>query len=55
MTSECSRSPRWASPYLATEGLALQALLGADVVAVSITEALDLLLYPRRLVASLRR
>ena len=40
---------------LGHEGLALQALLGADVVAVSITEALDLLLYPRRLVASLRR
>jgi len=40
---------------LGHEGLAVTALLAADVVAASITEALDLLLSPRRLVASLRR
>ncbi|HZV50996.1 MAG TPA: HAD family hydrolase [Candidatus Dormibacteraeota bacterium] len=37
------------------EGLAIPALLASDIVAGSIGEALDLLLQPRRLVASLRR
>ena len=40
---------------LGHEGLAARALLAADVVALSITEVLDLLLHPRPLVASLRR
>ena len=39
---------------LGTEGLSVQAFLVADVLAPSITDALDLLLEPRRLVATLR-
>lgn len=39
---------------LGPEGLAVEALQAADVVA-TIQDALDLLLYPRRLVATLRR
>jgi P-type E1-E2 ATPase len=39
---------------IGTEGLAVEALQAADVVA-SIQDALDLLLYPRRLVATLRK
>ena len=37
------------------EGLAVEALLSADVVAASIYEALNLLEFPTRLVATLRR
>jgi P-type E1-E2 ATPase len=37
------------------EGLAVEALQAADLVAGRIEDALDLLLYPRRLVATLRR
>ena len=40
---------------LGREGCAVAALLGADVACASITDALDLLLTPRRLVATLRR
>ena len=40
---------------LGPEGLAVASLLAADVVAASIADALDLLLQPRRLVATLRR
>ena len=40
---------------LGGEGLAAAALREADVVAADITTALDLLLHPRRLVATLRR
>ena len=40
---------------LGPEGLAGPTLLAADVVAGSITEAIDLVLNPRRLVATLRR
>ena len=40
---------------LGSEGLAGEALRAADVVMVSIHDALDLLLHPRRLVATLRR
>ncbi len=40
---------------LGSEGLAGEALRAADVVVVSIHDALDLLLHPRRLVATLRR
>lgn len=40
---------------LGPEGLARAALGAADVVAASIDDALDLLLHPRRLVATLRR
>ncbi len=40
---------------LGPEGLAVEAFLAADVVTASITDALDLLLSPRRLVATLRR
>jgi P-type E1-E2 ATPase len=40
---------------LGPEGLAGEALRAADVVMVSIHEALDLLLHPRRLAATLRR
>jgi len=40
---------------LGPEGLAASALREADVVAPDIGAALDLLLYPKRLIASLRR
>ncbi len=40
---------------LGPEGLALSCLQAADVLAPDITAALDLLLFPRRLVATLRR
>ncbi len=40
---------------LGPEGLAVDALQAADVVAGTIADALDLLLYPQRLVATLRR
>jgi P-type E1-E2 ATPase len=40
---------------LGVEGLALEALRAADVLAPSITAALELLLVPARLVATLRR
>lgn len=40
---------------LGPEGLAVGALREADVLAATITDALDLLLEPRRLVATLRR
>ena len=40
---------------LGDEGLAVEALLSADVVAASIYEALNLLEFPTRLVATLRR
>jgi len=40
---------------LGPEGLAEEALRAADVVVASIHDALDLLLHPRRLVATLRR
>jgi len=40
---------------LGGEGLAVDALRAADVVASSIEDALDLLLHPRRLIATLRR
>lgn len=40
---------------LGREGLAIAALQAADVLAPDITAALDLLLYPKRLIATLRR
>lgn len=40
---------------LGPEGLAVDALTAADVVVGAITDALDLLLFPKRLVATLRR
>jgi soluble P-type ATPase len=40
---------------LGPEGLAVPAMLNADVLVGSIQDALDLLLNPKRLVASLRR
>jgi P-type E1-E2 ATPase len=40
---------------LGGEGLALEALQAADVVVPGITAALDLLLHPKRLIATLRR
>jgi soluble P-type ATPase len=40
---------------LGSEGLAVPALIAADVLAASIDEALELLLNPKRLVATLRR
>jgi len=40
---------------LGPEGLAVEALREADVVTARIEDALDLLLYPQRLVATLRR
>jgi soluble P-type ATPase len=39
---------------LGTEGLSLDALRGADILVRSPTDALDLVLYPKRLVATLR-
>lgn len=40
---------------IGTEGLSVEALQSADLVCGSITDALDLLLNPKRLMASLRR
>lgn len=40
---------------LGQEGLALETLRAADLVAGRIEDALDLLIYPQRLVATLRR
>jgi P-type E1-E2 ATPase len=40
---------------LGPEGLAVEALLALDLVVSSIDDALDLLRFPRRLLASLRR
>lgn len=40
---------------LGPEGLALEALTAADIVVPDIATALDLLLYPQRIVATLRR
>ncbi len=40
---------------LGREGLSIEALRAADVVAASIEDALDLLLQPARLIATLRR
>lgn len=40
---------------LGPEGTAVDALKSADIAASSITQALDLLLFPKRLVATLRR
>jgi len=40
---------------LGAEGLAVEALREADVVTAGIEDALDLLLYPQRLVATLRK
>jgi P-type E1-E2 ATPase len=40
---------------LGPEGLAVDALQAADVLVGSIADALDLLLYPQRLIATLRR
>ena len=40
---------------LGAEGLAVEALRSADVVAAGIEDALDLLLRPKRLVATLRK
>jgi P-type E1-E2 ATPase len=40
---------------LSDEGLAVEALLSADVVMATIHEALNLLEYPTRLIATLRR
>jgi len=40
---------------LGPEGLAVSALLAADVLVASIDDALELLLNPKRLIATLRR
>ena len=40
---------------LGPEGLAVEALLAADLAVSSIDDALDLLLFPKRMIASLRR
>lgn len=40
---------------LGPEGISVQALLAADVVVRDIVDGLDLLLYPKRLIATLRR
>lgn len=40
---------------LQREGAALQALLAADILTASIVDALDLLLHPKRIIATLRR
>ncbi|MCS7003502.1 MAG: ATPase P, partial [Dehalococcoidia bacterium] len=37
------------------EGAASSAIAAADVVTIAIADALDLLRYPRRLIATLRR
>ena len=40
---------------LGTEGLAITSLVAADVVVANVRDALDLLLHPQHLVATLRR
>jgi soluble P-type ATPase len=40
---------------LGSEGLATATLQPADIVVPNVTDAFDLLLYPQRLVATLRR
>jgi soluble P-type ATPase len=40
---------------LGPEGMAVEALMAADVVAPSVLDALDLLYHPLRLMATLRR
>jgi P-type E1-E2 ATPase len=49
------REAKLAIVVLGEEGLAVEALNAADVVAPHINSALDLLLHPLRLVATLRR
>jgi P-type E1-E2 ATPase len=49
------REAKLAIVVLGEEGLAVEALNAADVVAPHINSALDLLLFPLRLVATLRR
>ncbi len=51
---EMLRAAALAIAILGPEGAAMQALLVADVVFATIDDALDSLLYPRRLVATLR-
>jgi P-type E1-E2 ATPase len=52
---EMLRTAELGIAVLGPEGTASAALLAADVVSRSIAEALDLLISPRRLTASLRR
>jgi P-type E1-E2 ATPase len=52
--AEMLRAAALGIAVIGTEGLAGEALRAADVVA-TIQDALDLLLYPRRLVATLRK
>jgi P-type E1-E2 ATPase len=52
---EMLRTARLGIAVLGHEGLASEALAAGDVVAASIEEALDLLLHPTRLIATLRR
>ncbi|MGI6065632.1 MAG: HAD family hydrolase [Bacillota bacterium] len=40
---------------LGDEGLCINALTGADLIVKNICDALDLLIYPKRLIATLRR
>jgi len=51
---EMLRAAALALAILGPEGAAMQALLVADAVFATIDDALDSLLYPRRLVATLR-
>jgi len=51
------RRPRIAALGIATvqrEGAAVEAVQAADIVALDVRDALDLLLVPRRLLATLR-
>jgi len=53
--AETLREARLAIAVLGQEGLAVETLNAADVVVPSVNAALDLLLHPLRLVATLRR
>ena len=53
--AEMLREARLAIAVLGQEGLAVETLNAADVVVPSVNAALDLLLHPLRLVATLRR
>jgi soluble P-type ATPase len=46
--------PRWSIVVIGDEGCAVKTLANADVVCANIRDALDLLLVPTRLVATLR-
>jgi len=53
--SEMLKEAAFGIAVLESEGTSLLAVQAADILSRSVTEALDLLLHPRRLVATLRK